>query len=261
MTATSKSRSPNYPTISLREAIVRTRSIYDKQRGYPTTREVLAKLLGYGSLNGASARVISALSKFGLLEGSGDKLRVSALGQELVRHQRADSEYAEAISRAAFMPVLFRDLRSQYPDGLPSEHSLQASLIQRGFNPKSVGNVIRIYRDTVKLVDEADEETDRVMHGEQTRQATPGQAKSGEGQGIAKADARLDQHLSGNWTSRATSGSKSLTYQLTAETEVQTIFRGPVTPDAVESLVKQLQLQLELNAFGKRTETQPTEGP
>jgi ribosomal protein L37AE/L43A len=64
--AAGKTRSPNYPAMSLEEALQRLRVIYDKQRRYPTTRDVLAKLLGYGGVNGASATVLSALGKYGL---------------------------------------------------------------------------------------------------------------------------------------------------------------------------------------------------
>jgi len=152
-TAAAKNRSPNYPVISLGEAIQRIQAIYKQQRQYPTNRDVLAKLLGYKSLNGASAGLISALSKYGLLEGHGDKLKVSALGQDLSLHRPGDLEYAAAIEKAAFAPALFRDLHNQYPNGLPSEHSVRVELIKSGFNLKSVDSVIRVYRDTLGLLD------------------------------------------------------------------------------------------------------------
>lgn len=151
-TTAARNRSPNYPVISLGEAIQRIQIIFKQQRQYPTNREVLAKLLGYKSLNGASAGLISALSKYGLLEGHGDKLRVSALGQDLSLHRPEDPEYATAVETAAFTPALFRDLHNQYPHGLPSEHSVRVQLIKSGFNEKSVDSVLRVYRDTLDLV-------------------------------------------------------------------------------------------------------------
>lgn len=149
---TGKTRSPNYPAINLEEAIQRLKTIYDKQQRYPATREVLAQLMGYKGLNGASATVISALSKYGILEGYGDTLRISELGQDLVLHRTGDPEYSVALRSAAFMPVFFQELRDQYPSGLPHDHSLRATLIKRGFNAKSIDNAVRAYRDTMEFL-------------------------------------------------------------------------------------------------------------
>lgn len=154
MSATpAKQRSPNYPAISLAEAIDRLKRIYAKQKTYPATREIIAKSMGYGGLNGASASVVSALSKYGLLEGHGERLHVSALGQDLALHRKGDPEYTEALQTAAFMPTFFRELRDQYPHGLPTDHLLRANLIKRGFNPKAVDSAVRAYRDTMEFVD------------------------------------------------------------------------------------------------------------
>jgi len=133
--------------------------IYEKQQRHPTTRDTFAKLLGYGGLNGASAAIVSALSKFGLLEGHGEKLRVSEMGQDLVLHRQGDTEYATALQTAAFTPAFFRELRDQYPSGLPSEHSLRASLIKRGFNPKAIDGAVGAYRDTLAFLDQESEDT------------------------------------------------------------------------------------------------------
>ncbi len=157
---TTRTRSPNYPILSLGEAIARVRTIYEKQHTHPATREVLAKLLGYGGLNGASGTVVSALSKYGLLEGRNEQLRVSGLALDLILHRRGDPEYADALQTAAFMPALFRELRDQYPGRLPSEHSLRANLVKKGFNPKAVDDAIRNYRDTIEFVDAETGDTD-----------------------------------------------------------------------------------------------------
>lgn len=148
-----KTRSPNYPAIGLEEAIQRLKTIYDKQQRYPATREVLAQLLGYKGLNGASATVVSALSKYGLLEGYGETLRVSELGQDLALHRKGDPEYTEGIRAAALMPAFFQEMRDQYPTGLPHDHSLRAALTKRGFNPKSIDSAVRGYRDTMEFVE------------------------------------------------------------------------------------------------------------
>jgi hypothetical protein len=152
-TRSKRTRSPNYPAISLVDAIGRLKAIYETQRQYPATREVLVKLMGYGSLNGASSTVVSALSKYGLLEGHGENLRVSDLGQDLVLHRKGDPEYTRALQTAAFMPGFFQELHDQYTDGLPGEHSLRATLVKRGFNPKAIDSAVRAYRETMEFLD------------------------------------------------------------------------------------------------------------
>lgn len=154
-----KTRSPNYPSISLEDALARLKVIYETQRRYPATRDVLARLMGYGSLNGASATTVSALAKYGLIEGHGDNLRVSEMGQDLMLHRKGDPEYTTALRAAAFMPAFFRELRDQYPYGLPGEHAVRASLVKRGFNPKAIDGAIRSYRDTMEFVDAETGET------------------------------------------------------------------------------------------------------
>jgi hypothetical protein len=150
-----KVRSPNYPAISLADAIPKIRAVHEKEFNHPATREVIAKAMGYGGLNGASSTVISALSKYGLLEPAGnERYRVSANAVDIILHKKGDSERAAAIERCAFSPPLFEELRGAYPNSLPSDENLRVYLIKKGFNPKSVGDVIRAYRDTIELVTE-----------------------------------------------------------------------------------------------------------
>ena len=72
-----RTRSPNYPYIGLPAAIERVRKIYDKEHRNRMSRDVVAKHLGFGSLNGVSLSVISALGKFGLLESVDNDSQVS----------------------------------------------------------------------------------------------------------------------------------------------------------------------------------------
>lgn len=143
-------RSPNYPSISLEEAIQKIRVIYDDHRKNPADREVFSKILGYKGLNGASAKVISSLSKYGLLEGSGTALRVSSIGEDLALHRPGDPEFAKAVHIAVGSPTFFKELFLEYPEGLPtSDHSIEAALRKRGFHPQAVAPAIQTYRDTL----------------------------------------------------------------------------------------------------------------
>lgn len=159
-TRSARVRSPNYPVISLGEAVQKVRMVYQAEHMRPATREVVAKALGYRSLNGASATVVSALVKYGLMEYAGDHLKISSDGQDVAVHRKGDPEYAEALRRAALLPALFRELVDRYGASLPSDHNLRAYLQKRGFNPRFVDSVIRVYRDTVQFVEDETDSLD-----------------------------------------------------------------------------------------------------
>src|SRR3989442_6142805 len=67
--ATRGLRSPNFPIVSLKEAIEKVRVLYDKDRRSPMTPSVVLEHLGYArKKSGTAGRVVSALRQFGLLD-------------------------------------------------------------------------------------------------------------------------------------------------------------------------------------------------
>jgi hypothetical protein len=148
----SRVRSPNYPQISLPEAIRRVDQIRAKEGRNAASREALAKLLGFGSLNGASGSVLSAISKYGLLEDAGDKeLRVSDLADAIL-FPHESSEKVSAIAKAANKPALFAEIDEKWPDRPPTDENLRSYLMRRGFSQGALDNVITCYRETMQLV-------------------------------------------------------------------------------------------------------------
>src|SRR5438445_9958319 len=111
-------RSPNYPAISLPEAISKVTAVYQSLHTHGAPREVVAKGMGYNSLNGASATAISALHKYGLLERSGDEVKVSERALRIL-HPHSLTEKAQAIREAAREPQLFGELAERFPGRLP----------------------------------------------------------------------------------------------------------------------------------------------
>ena len=65
-----KPRSPNYPACSLQKALDYARKVYSQNHLHTAPRDVVAKAMGYGTLNGGSLTAISALKKYGLLDES-----------------------------------------------------------------------------------------------------------------------------------------------------------------------------------------------
>jgi len=149
---TVKGRSPNYPQLTLRDAVEKVRKVYQAEHTYKANKEVVAKDLGYNSLNGSSLTLIGALKRYGLLEAEGDGFRVSDDAVAILELSENDSERIAALKRAAFTSPLFAELHEIYGDRLPSDVNLRHDLIKRKFLPKAADEVVRIYRDNLELV-------------------------------------------------------------------------------------------------------------
>lgn len=239
-------RSPNYPVIDLGEAVQRIKMVYDKEHTHPTTRENLAKAMGYGSLNGSSASVISALSKYGLLEAVGDEqYKISSEALDIVLHHSGEPERVQAIQKVGFLPTLFSDLRSAYGDNLdrlPSDHTIQANLIKRGFNPKTVGSAIRAYRDTMTFVNEETKglsTTEGNRKGESMHTPTGNQGtfrkEGAQGQGDSGTGSRWGMELEGD-------PGKVLAFPIAFDTDARVVFRGRITKEAIDTLIAYLEV-------------------
>ena len=147
-------RSPNYPAISLREAVSKAREIYGEMHTHPADKLSIAKVMKYGGINGASSTVISALQKFSLLEPVGDELKIPESALNVLLHSTGEPERKSFIKDVAFQPTAFADLYERYQLNPPNDNVVMAYLIKKGFNPKSVSTVIRTFRDTIEFVKE-----------------------------------------------------------------------------------------------------------
>lgn len=145
-------RSPNYPALSLPEAIDKVTGIYRNMHNHAAPREVVAKAMGYAGLNGASATAISALHKFGLLERSGEEVKVSDRAVRIL-HPHSQAEKAEAIRDASKEPELFLELAERFPGKIPNDDLLKNYLVRKGFAPAALASVISAYRDTSDMVE------------------------------------------------------------------------------------------------------------
>jgi hypothetical protein len=106
-------RSRPYPAIPLDEAIKRIQTLKDNVGFAENNREAIAKGLGYGSLSGASARTLSALTQYGLLEGRRDRYTLSSLSKQFLL-QLTDAEQRQALIEAALTPELFSEVYYEF---------------------------------------------------------------------------------------------------------------------------------------------------
>ncbi len=162
-------RSPNYPPIKLGEAIELIRAVQKKEPKAYASKEVVARHLGYTSVNGASLKKLSALNAFGLLEANDAReLRVSDIAKRIL-FPADNTEKREALAEAAMSPNIFRQLHSKWPEGPPSDETIKSYLVRQGFNENSVGHVVAVYRDALSLAEpespvaESDNEPDLAL--------------------------------------------------------------------------------------------------
>lgn len=240
-------RSPNYPAISLPEAIKRVELVYKQEQRHAADKEVIAKAIGYGSLNGGSTVVISALTKYGLLEpaGKGDQLKISGDALDILIHNTGEFERMKAVRKTAFMPSLFNELYETYRLDLPSDHSLRATLLKKGFNQKTVDSVIRSYRDTIEFVNA--ENQDPIMESLEEEQAeiamqTQAIRSNNTGPGInQKSVMPVPSHSLGE----KDFGESVVGFKLTEECGARIEFLGEVTQEAINKLIKHLELSMD----------------
>jgi len=142
-------RSPNFPAISLRDALDFIRLIYQREGRSKMPRLSAVKPLGYTSINGRSLGVLAALRAYGLLEGRGDDVKVSDDAITIINAPQDSEERREAIIRAFEAPAAFALLRAK---GEASPDTLRWHLIKANFRDDSADKLLRIYLDSKELV-------------------------------------------------------------------------------------------------------------
>lgn len=146
-----KHRSPSYPQMGIKEAVEKIGALYKEIGAHATSREVVAKGLGYRSISGTSATTISTLNKYGLLDGRGDEVRVSDRAMAIL-HPHSDEERKEALRAAALEPELFRDIAERFPGGSVNDELLRNYLLRNKFSPQAVEAAILAYKETIEFV-------------------------------------------------------------------------------------------------------------
>lgn len=242
MSTSTKTRSPSYPAMGLREAVSRLSGMYKKVSNRFVRREDAATALGYGGLHGASTGAISALVKYGLLEyNKGRELvRVTQRALEIVLTKPGNPDRIAAIREAAFTPLLFADLNEEFGDRPASDDRLQLYLIRKQFNPGAIPDVIRAYRDTMTfLVEEGanlstdDEEVDEPESEAPTMEAL---------RTLQPAQPQVPPPM----PMEDMPGIKSLRFPIGDNLIVETTFKGAVTAEELEAYFEILRLTLRM---------------
>lgn len=148
-----KPRSPNYPAVSLQKALEHARKVYAANHLHKAPRDVVAKVMGYSSLNGGSLTVISALKKYGLLEEDDIGLWISQDALTVLVESANSPERARTLVKLATSPELFGEMKAAFPGPTPNDEILRSWLLRKGFLQSTVDLPIRAYRETMELAE------------------------------------------------------------------------------------------------------------
>ena len=150
-----KGRSPNYPQLTLAEAIEKARLVFDQEHFHAASREVIAKDMGFQGLSGPSQSAIAALKHYGLLEAQGDGLHVSDDAVSLMELPELDERRQRALAICAARPTLFKEMLIEFGPEPPSDANLRHWLLKRNFLSKGADEAIRVYKDNLVIAKDA----------------------------------------------------------------------------------------------------------
>ncbi|MET4788263.1 hypothetical protein ABIF64_000441 [Bradyrhizobium japonicum] len=232
-----KVRSPNYPTLSLGPALDAIRPAYTKDHRNKMSRAVLAAHMGYTSLNGRALGKIGAVRAYGLIEGSGDELKISDDAVTALMAPANSNERVVALGRLASKPALFQELRKDFPDTLPSIENLKFALIKRQFTPDAAEKAAKSYLATMNLV------------AGWPDAYNPPDEESSEGDGGIEEEEEDDPPPPPKQKVKIMAGERELTTGLLAkDASFRLIVSGNIGVKEIERLIKKLEIDKEILA-------------
>jgi hypothetical protein len=160
-----KERSPNFPFISLQAALDRAQVFYAQEKRGSAPLPVAAEHWGYRPSSSGALQTAAALKSYGLMidEGAGSnrKLKLTDLALRILLDMRPDdTDRKRYMRQAALTPSVCAEIYGKWPDGLPSDATLNHYLVlELGFNQstalRAVGNII----DNERLTKSSSEES------------------------------------------------------------------------------------------------------
>lgn len=148
-----RQRSPNYPAVSLRNAVERARKLYAADGRPGSTIEGALRHLGFSGSHGQAMTVLSALKKFGLIEDKAGRIVPTKLAVDVFEFSEDHERHRAALRQMVLNPGIYLELVDQFREHgrLPSDASLKPELVtDMGFNPKAVTGFLADFRDSLE---------------------------------------------------------------------------------------------------------------
>jgi hypothetical protein len=152
-----RARSPKYPVIGLRDALDKTKKIWDKAARHEVPIQSLADYWGISKSSSALIGFSAALVKFGLLEyvsgaGRDKQVKLTQLAIEALNHPSGSKERESALKKAALAPEIYLEIWDKYQGQLPDNSVIKPYLlIQKNFNTSAVDVFLNNFRESISL--------------------------------------------------------------------------------------------------------------
>jgi hypothetical protein len=202
-------------------------------------QQKVAEILGYRSLNGRSMGVLSALKKYGLLQGTGESLSVSHDAVIIIERQQGHPDRVEALRKLALTPPLFAELHSKFDGQIPADEDLRIYLASKGFSRTATNEITRNYRETMELVSDEGRgyTSSTALESAPKQEIVPMPTRSAETFGVPEVRTRPTVY-----PIVEPEGDQELRFKISADSEARISFKGDVTAEAIEKLIKLLEL-------------------
>ena len=105
---------PSYPMIHLQAAVNKVQTLWLEVGANSMSRDVLAKTIGYSSLNGTAIMALSALHQYGLIQNThGSAWGASPIAAAIFEAESKD-ERLNAIRQAFLKPEIFKEIYTKF---------------------------------------------------------------------------------------------------------------------------------------------------
>ena len=251
-TKSKRVRSPAYPAVSLKMAIKKAQEFYKVEGRNEAFLTVALSHWGYSPTSGNGLKLVAALSSYGLADTTGSgknrKIKLSDLALRIVLDNReSSSEKAQVIQSLALKPKIHQKLWNLWGADLPSIESMNHHLIfEEGFNEKFVNSFVKDYRESIEFAQLAnvqkDDESD--SYGDEDLELPE---DSGSNPGVQEQVTASERSFSNMPFSKT--DIEIAKYPVAKNCTIRIIANGPFNRKAIEALVAQLDLNLQLGIF------------
>lgn len=250
-------RSPAYPSISLKEAVKKADAYYKKEGRNEAYLSVALTHWGYSASSGNGLKLVAALSSFGLVDVSGSgknrKLKLSAAALKVILDTRDSSnEKLQTIQNLALKPKIYRKLWNLWGADLPSDGNIRHHLIfDEAFNEKFVGGFIKDYRETIEFsqLSESILANTSNVDSEENDEDEDDLEGFESGSEINTSQKKKASSISASSLSLSEGEIEIAKYPVAKNCTIRVIANGEYNRKAIEALVAQLNLNLELGIF------------
>lgn len=249
-----KHRSPPYPGISLQDALERAKTFFKKEGKHETLVSTALTHWGYSSKSSGGLITIAALKGYGLMGDKGGgtdrKVFLTPFGLRIVMDERVVSpDREEAIREAALTPKIMAELWEKYGLDLPSEDTIKHFLyVEKGYTDGAAREIIKLYGQNLEFAklqqepasDDIEESNGNPEPAAGAPPMAPGHLAPAPNQNVVRPSVAPAVPIGGEEIGN---------YRVSKNTTIRLVSSGPYTRQSIESLVKQLQLAIELGNF------------